>query len=246
MEGESDLKRWEFVPGRLADAFRRFRDSERRPLFALLALLAVVIGVWGFIEIADEVQEDEVRTLDVRLLQALRDPANPAELRGPEWLEDAARDVTALGSIVVLTLFTAITVIYLWLQRIRRGALLALGAVCGGMLLYSTLKQGFARVRPIEVPALIEISTHSFPSGHSTISAVVYLSLAVVLALREPRLLMRGYIVAMGIAIAFLIGWSRVALGVHYPTDVLAGWSLGLAWAAACWLILLWLHRRTS
>lgn len=228
----------------LRSAFRRFREDERRPFLVLIALLALVTGIWSFVEVADEVIEEETRTLDVRILRAMRAADDPGELRGPAWMEGAIRDLTALGGAPVLGLLTAITFGYLWLKRRRTSAVLALAAVLGGTLLYTLLKQGFVRVRPVEVPALVVEGSPSFPSGHSAMAAIVYLSLAVVLARRERRVRVQSYIVAVGLLVTFLVGVTRIALGVHYPSDVLAGWSVGLAWAALFWLLTLWIERR--
>ncbi len=235
---------WRRLPAPLRDAASaRLRHTERPPLIAVLSLLFCVSGVWGFIEIADEVRERETQAIDGWLLQLVRDPADPAGLRGPPWLAEVTRDITALGSTAVMALFTAIGVGYLWLRGLRASALLCASAVLGGVAIYSLLKLGYDRARPSEVPALVEVATRSFPSGHSMVSALVYLSLAMVLARLQTSLLLRGYIVAVGVTLAFLVGASRVLLGVHYPSDVLAGWAVGLAWAAACWLLVVWLER---
>jgi undecaprenyl-diphosphatase len=212
-------------------------------LFVLVSLLLLVSGVWTFVEIADAVSERETHALDVRLLERVRDPDQPRTLRGPPWMADAARDVTALGSPVLLTLFTGLVAGYLLLRRARASALLTVATVAGVVAVYSVLKATFQRERPSEVPALVDVESHGFPSGHSAIAAVVYLSLAVTLARLEPHRRARAYIIAVGVSLAFLVGVSRVVLGVHDPSDVLAGWAVGLAWASGSWLLAIWMER---
>jgi undecaprenyl-diphosphatase len=225
---------------------RRVRGADRVQITVLLAILASVAGSWAFIALADEVIEGESHAIDVRILEALREPDDLATLRGPPWIEEAARDLTALGGVPVLAMFTVAAVTYLWLRRLRAYALLAAGAVAGGALLFSLLKALFGRPRPTVVPMLVEEGAPSFPSGHATLSAVVYLSVAVLLARFEPSPRLRFYLLGVGLFVTVVVGLTRVLLGVHYPTDVLAGWSLGLAWAAVCWLVALRLHVRSS
>jgi undecaprenyl-diphosphatase len=232
--------------GRLERLLAWVRRADRWQIGVLLAVLAIVAGTWAFIALADEIVEEEAHAIDVRILQALREPNDLATLRGPYWVEEAARDLTALGGVPVLAMFTVFAVIYLWLRRLRAYALLAAGAVSGGALLFTLLKGLFGRSRPTVVPMLVQESAPSFPSGHATLSAVVYLSVAVLLARFEPRRMLRAYLLAVGLLVTGVVGLTRVLLGVHYPTDVLAGWSLGLAWAALCWLIAVWFGARAG
>jgi undecaprenyl-diphosphatase len=213
-------------------------------LLLLLALLALVGGVWGFVELADAVRAARTQRLDERILLALRNPADPAVPIGPRWLEEAGRDVTALGGPAVLTLMTAAVVGFLLLDG-RFGAMwLVLLATSGGLLLSTLLKGLYDRPRPQVVPHLAQYSTTSFPSGHSMLSAVVYLTLGSLLArLVGPRRL-KVYFLSVAVLLTGLVGTSRVYLGVHYPTDVLAGWTAGLSWAVLCWLIARYLQRR--
>lgn len=222
----------------------RLRRADGTQIAVLIAVLALVAGAWGFIALADEIVEEEAHATDVRILRALRTPDDPARIRGPAWIEGAARDLTALGGVPVLASFTAFAVVYLWLRRLRAYALLVAGAVSGGALLFSVLKALFGRPRPTVVPMLVPAEAPSFPSGHATLSAVVYLSVAVLLARFEPSPGLRAYLLGVGLLVTGVVGLTRVLLGVHYPTDVLAGWSLGVAWAAVCWLVAVRLETR--
>ncbi|MEW6250150.1 MAG: phosphatase PAP2 family protein [Planctomycetota bacterium] len=210
----------------------------------LVSLLIVVAAVWGFAELADEVMEGQTQTFDERLLVALRQPGDLAQPRGPWWLPEAARDITALGGVAVLALATTGVAGFLALSR-RPGMLIfVLIAIGGGTALSSLLKTAFPRERPSVVPHLAVVSTPSFPSGHSLMSAVVYLTLGALLTTTVGPRRLKIYLLAVAVVLSGLVGLTRVYIGVHYPTDVLAGWMTGLAWAALCWTVAHWLQRR--
>jgi undecaprenyl-diphosphatase len=209
----------------------------------LMVALLVVVGVWGFVELAGDVLEGDTRALDHWFFKALRDPEDPAWPRGPRWMVEIGRDITALGSSMVLALVTAAVVGFLLLQR-KYGAMwfVVITTTSGGLLSH-ILKELFARERPPPVP-FVWVSSPSFPSGHAMLSAVVYLALGILLARIEPRPLLKAYFLGGMMALTFLVGLSRVYLGVHYPTDVLAGWTVGLVWGLLCWLAAWYLQRR--
>jgi undecaprenyl-diphosphatase len=212
-----------------------WRIAQDELVQVLLVSLGVVAGTWIFVGLAGEVLEGDTHAFDRWLLQALRSPEDPAWPRGPLWLVEVGRDITAFGSPVVVLLLTAAVLGYLWLQR-RYGALwFVVVATIGGGLLGRLLKEIFARERPDPLPCLW-VSSPSFPSGHAVLAAVVYLTLGILLARLEPRLLLKTYFLGVMMTLAFLVGLSRVYLGVHYPTDVLAGWTVGLVWGLLCWL----------
>jgi undecaprenyl-diphosphatase len=204
---------------------------QRRPLFWLGG--GVVALLFGFGLLAEEVAEGDTSAFDRAILLALRENADKADPIGPMWVEEAARDITALGSFSVLGLILCAIVGYLYLSgRARTGMYLGFAVVCGA-LISTVLKMAFDRPRP-DFAASARVFTASFPSGHALVSAVVYLTLAALLAesAREPKF--RVFFIGAGVALTVIVGLSRIYLGVHYPTDVLAGWSIGTAWALAC------------
>ncbi|WP_052215022.1 phosphatase PAP2 family protein [Belnapia sp. F-4-1] len=218
--------------------------AEPRPLplrlgqmVPLLALAVCAGGLFGFLELM-EVLEGEGRHIDEAVLLALRNPADPADPLGPPWLELTMRDLTALGGIPVLGLLSLVALGWLVLRRRWRSVTLMLLALPGGLLLNTLLKHGFDRPRPSLVAHLVEVETSSFPSGHAMLSAVGFLTLGALLAGGAERRRERGYILAAAVLLTLVVGGSRVYLGVHWPSDVLAGWCLGAAWAMGCWLLL--------
>lgn len=207
--------------------------------------MAVSAGlILAFALLAGEVIEGETAAFDRAVLMALRVAGDPATPLGPPWLHNAARDVTALGSITVLSLITAVTVGFLLLQGKRGASLLVLLSVGGGMAISGLLKNQIGRERPDLVPHGDIVFTASFPSGHSLLAAVVFLTLGAMLARFVERKRQKAYVLVVAMTVTLLVGCSRVYLGVHWPTDVLAGWCVGAGWAALCWLVALWLQRR--
>jgi undecaprenyl-diphosphatase len=209
-----------------------------------LALLVLGLGLFVFIVIAGEVLEGDTLRLDRTLLLALRAPGDPSDPLGPGWVEELFRDFTALGGAAVVGLLTLVSIGYLWLQKLRRLALFVLVAIGGGLLLSLALKSGFDRPRPDLVPHGSFVYTSSFPSGHSMLSAVVYLTGGGLLGVVHRARSVRIYLIGCSVLVTLLVGVSRVYLGVHWPSDVLAGWAAGAAWAAACWLGAEWLQER--
>jgi undecaprenyl-diphosphatase len=210
----------------------------------LIFILIIAALLFAFGLIAQEVAEGEPLAFDRALLLAFRDPANPSVPIGPPWLLDTARDVTSLGSTVVLGIILFSVVGYLLLDRKRAAACLMLGAVVGGVALNNLLKFAFARPRPDFVTPAVQVFTASFPSGHAALSAITYLTLGALLAQTNPSVRIRIYLMSLAAVFTGLVGVSRVYLGVHYPTDVLAGWCIGTAWAMGCWALMAWLQRR--
>jgi len=215
----------------------------RQELVVLLGLLVIVGGTWGFVELADEVLEGATQSFDEAILRSLRKPDDPTTPIGPPWVEEVARDFTALGGVAVLMTVTAAVCGFLWLDR-RRGAMwFVLAATLGGSLASAVLKASISRPRPALVPHLSHVYTSSFPSGHSMMSAVVYLTLGALLTRLVAGRKLKLYFLTVAALLTAMVGVSRVFMGVHYPTDVLAGWTAGLVWATTCWLAARWLQR---
>lgn len=213
--------------------------------FSVFAAIAgVAASLFAFAKLAEEVAEGETHAFDEAVLLAFRAPGDPADPLGPLWLEVVMRDLTALGSTTVLTLITAAVVGFLIMDRKRGAALFVLAAVAGGGLLSYLLKIGFDRPRPDLVAHLVDVHTLSFPSGHAMGAAVTYLTLGALIVRTERKRPLKAYVLTVAVTLTLLIGLSRLYLGVHWPTDVLAGWCAGSAWALICWLAALWLQRR--
>ncbi len=215
-------------------------------LHRLIWLAVVLIGIWGFVELAEEVMEGDTRALDEMLLLALRNPADVSDPIGPKWMEELMRDFTALGGYGLLTIWTVAVVGYLLLQRRAKTALLVIIAIGGGMLLNTFLKIGFDRPRPDLVSHETMVYTASFPSGHSMLSAIVYLTLGALLVRTQPERRLKAYIFVFTVLLTLLVGFSRVYLGVHWPTDVLAGWAAGATWALIFWIVMRRLQQQGS
>jgi undecaprenyl-diphosphatase len=210
----------------------------------LILLVLITVGIWGFAELADEVIEGETHSFDEAVLLAMRNPADPADPFGPYWLEELFRDFTALGGVGVLVFITLAVAGFLMLRGHSRATILILAAICGGLLLSSMLKYGIDRPRPDLVPHGSYVYTASFPSGHSMMSAVTYLTLGALLAKVHKRRRDKSYFILLAIFLTVLVGISRIYLGVHWPTDVLGGWAVGASWALICWLAARWLQNR--
>lgn len=230
------------IKGREISFRKLISKFSREEIGLLLIALLIIASVWIFIEIADEVLEGETRRFDEMVVKAFRDPNNLASPKGPEFMRAIVRDITALGGATLLPIILLIVFGFLILQRNYSSILMIVSANIGGFLLVTILKFGFSRDRPDIVPQLMTETTPSFPSGHSMMSTVAYLTLAVLLAINFSEKKIRVYIIAVAFIISVLIGISRIYLGVHYPTDVLAGWAVGLAWASLCGFVARFIH----
>jgi len=211
-------------------------------LAVLLAFVGIASGIWLFGLIAGEVMEGDTQSFDRNLLLSMR--RSDRSPMGPPAVQEAARDITALGGTTVLALVTLITGGFLLLDGKRHLAIFVYGSVASGALAGAILKSLFQRPRPDLVPYATIVSNTSFPSGHSMLSAVTYLTLGAMLARSQQRKRLKAYFLLVAALLTFLVGVSRVYLGVHWPTDVLAGWTAGASWAILCWLVARWLQRR--
>lgn len=217
------------------------RSAERRGLpsggvgfralvaFGVASALVIAAG-W----LAGEVLEGDTAAFDRTILLWFRVSGDPSRLVGPAWLAEMLRDVTSLGSTVVLGTLVVVVAAYLWLARRRADCLLLSAASMFGQAVSTMSKMSFARARPDLVPGAPQVFTASFPSGHALLSAVVFLTLGALLARAEVQPALKRFHVAVAVLLTVAIGASRVALGVHWPTDVLAGWCVGAACALVC------------
>ncbi|MFL5328115.1 MAG: phosphatase PAP2 family protein [Gemmataceae bacterium] len=226
------MKAWRWIPWSNLD------------LALISTFLLIVGGVWAFLETMFSVQSGRTREFDEHLIRSLRHPNDLSDPIGPIWFQEMARDITALGSGTALALVTGSVAGYLLLVRKTHALGVLLTATIGAAILSYLLKDYFARPRPELVSHLAHVTSASFPSGHAMLSATVYLTLGTLLArLAEPWRL-KFYFVAIATFLTFIIGVSRIYLGVHWPTDVLAGWSAGLTWALLCGLVARSLQRQ--
>jgi undecaprenyl-diphosphatase len=201
-----------------------------------------LILVAGFVELSQELFDPTETTsrllsTDATVLRAI------AQVRRP-WLNGIAMDLTALGSPVLVALFTVALGSLLLARADRRGAGVLLVSSFASVLLTSATKAVFERPRPEVVPRLVEVVGLSYPSGHSLASAAVYLTAAFVLARHLSSLPERLAGLAFTAGIVLLVGASRVYLGVHYPSNVFGGILLGTAWALLMAIVLRVLDRR--
>ena len=209
---------------------------------ASLYFLAIVFLLFIFGLVAQTVVEGKSSAFDRSIILAFRDHGNPPAPIGSAWVQEAARDLTSLGSIIVLVIITFGFAGYLFLARKQAAAWLMLVAVFGGIALSDLLKFAFGRPRPDFVSPAARVFTTSFPSGHATLSAITYLTIAALLAQSQSSPRIGVYFIVMAALLTILIGVSRIYLGVHYPTDVLGGWCVGAAWALGCWVLMTWLQ----
>jgi len=204
----------------------------------ILCLVAsFAFTLWVFLEVAEEVLEDDVGALDRAILLALHMPGNPANPVGPVWMQSVARDITALGSLTVVGLVVTAVAIFFLLAHRRLLALFVMLASTSGVVATVLLKEFFSRPRPDLFPHGDYVASTSFPSGHAMISAMVYLTLGALVARWVPTRALKLYIMAIVLLLTGAIGVSRVYLGVHWPMDVLAGWFAGAAWALGWWIV---------
>jgi undecaprenyl-diphosphatase len=213
-----------------------FGRLDRRELTWLFVGLGLCLLLFAFVSLAGEVMEGDTQAFDTRILRALRDPLDPAKPVGPAWIENSLLDLTAIGGSTVLGLVTVFVIGFLVLQTRYRTALVVAGASLSGELLNAFMKRLFNRPRPTIVPHLRDAFSTSFPSGHAMESAIVYLTLAAILMRAADRRLTKAYILSIAVLLTALVGISRVYLGVHYPTDVIGGWTVGFMWATICWI----------
>ncbi len=220
--------------------------KKRWPIDKVVVVVALLLGatLFLFTELSSEVSEGETLEFDNSILASFRDPQNQHQLIGPTWLLPATRDISALGGVAVMTLLTILVTAFFALRKKWRLLFFFLASVGGGTGTMLILKCLFHRARPTIVPLLDDVSTEAYPSGHSMISAIVYLTLGAFLAKSSSSRRLRLYYFSVALLLTFLIGLSRIALAAHYPSDVLAGWCLGITWSCSSYLLAQMLQKR--
>jgi len=220
----------------MLEALWRFlRRFEARVLIGLAVAAGVV---WGFLNVAGEMVEGDTAALDRDLMLALRAPGAVDDPVGSHHVEEVVRDVTALGGTTIITVVTVVAVLAFVFSRKPRHGLVMAGAVLLATLSSNAFKGLFDRPRPDLVPHGVTVYSASFPSGHSTMAAATYLTLAMLVASLETRRRSKAMAYSVAGLVLLGVGFSRVYLGVHWPSDVLAGWCLGALWALAGWIAL--------
>jgi undecaprenyl-diphosphatase len=215
---------------RVAQAVKTF---EARALFVGLLVAA---GLWGLLSLGGEVREGETSGFDRKIMLALRTAGHPHQAIGPAWLGEALRDVTALGGTTFVVLATALAATALAFHGLRRRAVLLIAVVAGAQACDELLKALYRRDRPDFALAGVFTYAQSFPSGHSTASAALWLTLAMIASSFETKFRRKLFWFAAALVVIAGVGASRVYLGVHWPTDVLAGWMLGASCALLGWI----------
>ena len=230
----------------MPESIKTWKDRFRavKTLTAFNFILLIAAGTLFFV-IAAKVADGEHLPVELALMDALR-TGEPPRAIGPAWLVRVARDVTAFGSIAVLTTITTLVVGFLLISRRFEAAVFLVLTAAGGQVLNFALKLFYRRERPDVAFRWIEIDSSSFPSGHATSSAVIYLALAVLFIRLTGNKREKAFIIGSALALTFFVGLTRVYLGVHYPTDVVAGWALGTAWALFCWFAARAIGRRLT
>jgi undecaprenyl-diphosphatase len=224
----------------------RLRKLERHEIAWLLVGITVCLLLWGFIALASEVMDGDTKALDTKILVALRKADDPSRPIGPAWVENLFLDLTALGGPTVLWLVVVSVVGFLVLQTRYRTAIVIGATAASGEIANFVLKNLFVRPRPDVVPHLRYVTSTSFPSGHAMESAIIYLTLGAMLMRLAERRITKLYCIGMAVFLTLIVGISRVYLGVHYPTDVVAGWLFGFFWASLCWIVAKRFERETG
>jgi undecaprenyl-diphosphatase len=227
-------------PMKLSERFE-ILQGRRRGIGLILAFSVVAGLILGFGWLTEEVLEGDTAAFDRDVAAAMRSDGATDPI-GPPWLEEFARDVTALGSYAFLGLLSFGVIGYFLLTQRRSLAGLVAVSILGGVMISNILKTVFDRERP-DLQSSVRVFTASFPSGHATLSAISFLTLGALLAQTSPDPRVKAYFAILAIVLTVAVGTSRVYLGVHFASDVLAGWCVGGAWALLCWTVARWLRR---
>ena len=209
-------------------------------------LFLTLAASFGFVVVAWLVAAGRTEAVDRSLMLLTRNPADPDDALGPAWFEEMLAEITALGGYTILVIVSGLVLIALLLMRQRQAAVFLAISLVGGSIVSSLLKALFARPRPDLVEHLDQTFTSSFPSAHAMVATLAYLTLATVCVRFLVQHSSRVFVLVAAVLLAIAIGASRVYLGVHWPSDVLAGWFAGAAWAGLAWLAADWWTRSFS
>jgi undecaprenyl-diphosphatase len=200
-------------------------------------LVCIGVALLAFLVLAALVTRGVTQDLDVKILREVRKLAENQARPGHVWAEESVIAITSVGATTTLVCASCVTLGFLVLTRKWHTALVLVLVLSGAGALNQRLKPYYGRSRPDAVKHVQYVETPSFPSGHALLSTSVYGTLGAIgiSLLRERRL--KIYLFVVTTLLVVLIGLSRIYLGVHYPSDVLAGWILGAAWSLACWLL---------
>ena len=230
------------IPAVMSQAEAKILDRRDLPEYVTAIVVIIIsLGLYAFVKLTGEVVDGDTVGFDQQLLLMLRNPADLTDPVGPQWLEVIVRDLTALGGAVTLGMLTLAVCGYFWLQHRSRMALFVVLAMASGSLFNGLLKEFFERPRPDLVPHATAAAMSSFPSGHAMMSTVAFLTLGALLAHASSKLRIKLYILGWSLLLTILVGISRVYLGVHWPTDIIAGWIAGGVWALLSLLVCRWL-----
>lgn len=217
----------------------------RTEIGAVAALMAGTLGLALFFTVAEGVSVGEDQRVDWAILHWLRpfadDPDRPV---GPWWLHEAAVDITSLGGISVLLVFALTAIGFLLMHGKKLSAALTLVGLAGGVALSEGLKVIYDRPRPPAEYQLVDTLNASFPSGHALLATVFYLSVGVMITRAFPRARVKAYALFCAVVMVLLIGLTRIYLGAHWASDVVAGWGIGAFWAMLLWLFAYAAERR--
>ena len=202
--------------------------KDTKQLFLFFSICLIILG---FFELASVVTAGGSDGIDETLLLSLREAHDLSDPIGPMWVEEMMRDITAFGGVGILVIISLLVFIYLLLAGHQTIAWCFFVAIITGITLSFSLKYGFTRPRPNLVPHGSYVYTSSFPSGHAMMSSLIYFSIAGMLSYLPFRRTIKSFFFFVAFGITISVGFSRVYLGVHWPTDVLAGWLTGTGWA---------------
>lgn len=196
-------------------------------IFLVGGLVVAIAGIVAFIELASEVREGETQAFDEAVIRWMGEQHSPL-------LDAAVVEVTALGTGIVVLMIVVVAGLFLTLTGHKGSAILLIVSAAGGLVLNGVLKLGFNRPRPDVIVHAVHTVSSSFPSGHAMSSAIVYGTVAYLAARLHRRRWARWLVMTFAFMVIVLTSASRMYLGVHYPSDVVAGVIIGLSWAAFC------------